>query len=674
MMQKPTNTGNENSKPLPRAQSPFADRDGLSQTGQGGPHARPNMAQVLTWPAENGLNLRKAALRQLLPIILMFGLIVLMWDKIAQLDVAHIQASLKTVAPWQWFAAAGFTAVSFWALGRYDGVVHRLLGSCVTDTQAERAGITAIAISQTVGMGVISSALVRWRMLPDVSFAQAARISVIVTASFLTAWAVVTAMVVVVISVALPWDGLATRIAWIVLAAAGVMAIASVLRPKFLSHVYLPPLRAVLAFLMLALLDMAAAGTALWVLLPDGCEVSLVVLIAAYMLALGVGLVSGTPGGMGGFEITLLATLPQIGQEPLLAAILAFRAVYYALPAGMAALLTIRGPKVLKRATQPQRDLRLSRLPKHPLPTKLTLSLHTAPRAEVGLLRHGRLSLIEAGDGTPLAIGSACGQSLIMVSDPIDTNMRLETTLAQLSTLAGRCFRAPFLYKIGGRLACAARRAGWCVLPIAREAWLNPQCFTLDGSNKRQLRRKLRHADSAGVVVQNAGARLPLREMEQIATRWAQARGGERGFSMGVWDPATLPFAQVFLAYYHGRLIGFLTLHANANEHALDLMRVDTSAPGGTMQALVTTAIAAAKEQGLTRLSLAAVPLGEQADEPLIFRKARLAIDAASGADGLRQFKSAFAPHWETLYAAAPGSTTLTLGALDVVREIHRPQ
>ena len=82
------------------------------------PRLRRDISQVRTWTAASGLDLRKAALRQLLPLALVFGLIAVMWDKIAQLDVAYIQASLKTVAPWQWLAATAFTAISFWALGR----------------------------------------------------------------------------------------------------------------------------------------------------------------------------------------------------------------------------------------------------------------------------------------------------------------------------------------------------------------------------------------------------------------------------------------------------------------------------------------------------------------------------------------------------------------------------
>ncbi|WP_371168776.1 phosphatidylglycerol lysyltransferase domain-containing protein [Aliiroseovarius sp. 2305UL8-7] len=624
----------------------------------------------------HGLEPRKILIRQALPCLLLVGLVVVLWDRIAHLDIAYIKASLASVKAWQWVAAIVFTMISFWALGRYDCVVHRLIGTGISDQQAERAGITAIALSQTVGMGVISSALVRWRMLPEVSLTQATRISVIVTVSFLSAWAVITSLAMLVIPLSPDW---ADWVAWAILLCAALIAAASITRPSRIVALNLPPLRAMCAFLFLASIDMIAAGAALWVLMPAGLDIPLAPLLCAYMLALGAGLLSGTPGGMGSFELTLLATLatvsPNMSQEPLLAAILAFRAVYYALPAAIAALLTMRGTTGDLR--QNDRLPALIRFHSTALPASVAQAVEQASRADAGLLRHGRLGLIDAGASADWIMAAESGQTLIALSDPMGPSPNPATVLNTVSTLSHQSFRTPFLYRIGARLACTARSNGWSVLPVAREAWVNPLTFTLDGPDKRQLRRKLRQAERHGVIIHEAGADLPLAEMSQIAQRWADCRGTERGFSMGVWDPDTLPFARVFLAYQRGVLVGFMTLHANQKEHSLDLMRPDISAPDGTMQALVTTAIATAKVQKVSRFSLASVPMQmrnrEMSDRPFTLQPLQRIIERVRGADGLRQFKTAFGPHWETLYVAAPGKLSLGMGLIDVTREIHRP-
>ncbi|WP_424940079.1 phosphatidylglycerol lysyltransferase domain-containing protein [Aliiroseovarius sp. S253] len=632
--------------------------------------AKRGLAAAIARGTESGLDLRRAALRQLLPFGLTIGLVVFLWQRADGLDLDYIYASLKTVSPVQWFGAALFSAISFWALGKYDGVVHRLIGTGVSSKAAERAGITAIALSQTVGLGVISSAFVRWRMLPDLSLMQAMRISAIVAVSFLSAWAVVAALIGLTVPMTLPWAG---WIAWTVLSSAVVFAVLSVMRPSFMAALHIPPLRAMGAFLALALIDTAAAGAALWMVLPDGCEVALLPLVAAYLLALGAGLISSSPGGMGAFELTLLALLPSLDAEPLLAAILAFRTIYYAVPALIAAAITIRGPLAKRREDVDQKEPRILPTKSAPnLPAHMTQIIAEAPRAEAGLLRHGRLSLLSSRNGVPAAMGASSGQSLLILSDPLTARVDHTALLLDLNKLATRSFLSPFLYKAGGRWAAAARRAGWQVLPIAREGWINPTGFTLDGSNKRQLRRKLRQADAAGLSLCEAGADLPLDEMQQIADDWRKVRGGERGFSMGKWHPDHLPHARVYLARRQECLVGFLTLHENAAEQALDLMRLRADAPDGTMHALLNFAITQARQAGCTRLSLAAVPLDEQSGEPWVFHHARLKLDQISGAAGLRQFKAAFAPRWETLYAAAPTRLALAFGALDVTREICR--
>ena len=52
-------------------------------------------------------------------------------------------------------------------------------------------------------------------------------------------------------------------------------------------------------------MDIAAAGTALWLLLPSGHGLSLLDLLPAYFLALGLAIVSSSPGGAGPLELAL---------------------------------------------------------------------------------------------------------------------------------------------------------------------------------------------------------------------------------------------------------------------------------------------------------------------------------------------------------------------------------
>ena len=91
------------------------------------------------------------------------------------------------------------------------------------------------------------------------------------------------------------------------------------------------------------------------------------------------------------------------------------------------------------------------------------------------------------------------------------------------------------------------------------------------------------------------------------------------------------------------------------------------------MHALVARAIAAAANDGVPRFSHAALPAPCPPGRARPRRWACQTREAAASAAGLRRFKTAFAPRFEPLYAAARGRSVLALGALDLAREITRP-
>ena len=98
--------------------------------------------------------------------------------------------------PIAWAAALALTAAAFWAVGQYDAVLHRYFETGVDARGARIAGVSAIAVSQTIWLGMVTGAILRWRMLPNQSRGQATRITVAVALSFLAGWAVVTAAAV----------------------------------------------------------------------------------------------------------------------------------------------------------------------------------------------------------------------------------------------------------------------------------------------------------------------------------------------------------------------------------------------------------------------------------------------------------------------------------------------
>jgi len=620
--------------------------------------------------------LRALLSKQMLPLSLLLGFTWVIATKAQDLDFPSIQQAIHDIAPTRWASAILFTMLSFWSVGRMETVVHRLLGTDLPGRTVQAAGIASVATAQLTGFGLLTGTLARWRALPDISLWKAAQITGAVSLSFMLALGVLTAFMTLVAGPDMMFSRLLALLG--LFGFGGLLAI-SLWRPRALMRVKLPPVRAQFSLLWLTLLDTAAAGLTLYVLLPEAYVPPFAAFYAAFLLALGAGLLGATPGGVGPFEMMFVLCLPAVPEAPMLAAIMGYRLVYFACPGILAAVVLIAGPTLargLPRRRKPTiRHQRASLRPAETQPGQpvaIGALSYNSRRAEAGLMRQGEFDLLYDAQDRPLSMVAPTGQSLIMLADPLNQAHCPAETLRALECAAKQTFLTPCVYKCSARTAAVARRAGWRVLRVAQEAKMTPASFDINAPSFRQLRRQLRKAEKSGVTVTEADARPPLAQMQQIAQDWAARRGVARGFSMGRFDADYVSAQRVYLAYHQDKLIGFLTFHEAWREHTLDLMCSVEDAPAGTMHLLVQHAISSAAAQGCASLSLAAVP----ALSDVLPLPAMLANKAnqMTGAAGLIRFKSSFAPRWEPLYLAAPDAIGLALSGIDLVDRIMRPR
>ena len=303
------------------------------------------------------------------------------------------------------------------------------------------------------------------------------------------------------------------------------------------------------------------------------------------LIGLGAGLLSGAPGGVGAFELVLLALLPEQDQAAVLAAVLAFRGVYYLVPAALAGAFVLRGPKASRRI-----DVAA------PVPGQMVFP-------EAGLMRQGWFQPLIAGE--VMFAAARTPHALVALREPLAGGGDA-AHLRALTARARREARIGVVYKASPRLAVYGRRARMAVMPLAREAWLDPGAFTLEVAARAGLRRKLRKAAQAGVLARCEGASPG--ELARLNADWVAAHGGEQGFSMGRFSSDYLAGQRVYVARIGPRPVGFASFHICASGWALDLLRPHPDAPEGTAHALILAAVAEAARAGVARLSLAAVP------------------------------------------------------------------
>lgn len=583
--------------------------------------------------------------RNIFAIFLAATCLMLVSWQLDGVDFSDVEASAASLGAGQWLMACLATALSFVFVGQYDALFHRWLQTGVSQARATLSGASAIALAQTLGLGLATGTLARWRSLPDLSLSQALKVTNYVSFSFMAALGLIIAATLMMAPVA--GQSGTVMFAGVAVVFTLVAAALSLAQPDWMP-VALPPFRLMLRLVALAALDVGFAALALWVLLPGAGEiVTYPIFFASFAVALGAGLLSGAPGGVGPFELCLITLMPSLPEPDLIAAIIGYRLVYYALPACFAIL-------VLARPASAADDKQGEVLPFVSFPRAEAKGLAVLPGHQIVPAGHGLLHVAEAS------------QHLVAIGDPACGGAFGAGELTALHGRAGSRDLWPVLYKVGPESVVEARKFGWQVLRISEEAWIDPVSFNCDGPARRQLRRKLKQANAAGIVVAEAGAVLPIGEMAEVAADWAARSGGERGFSMGRFDADYVAGQRCFLAWSGDRLVGFATFHATAEEWVLDLMRSASDMPDGTMHGLIAQAIRAAGSEGVARFSLAAML---RSDVPDWMRR----LPGFRAASGLRRFKESFGPQMTPLYMAAPNSVLLALAAVDILLRIRNP-
>ncbi|MDC0012162.1 phosphatidylglycerol lysyltransferase domain-containing protein [Octadecabacter sp.] len=317
-------------------------------------------------------------------------------------------------------------------------------------------------------------------------------------------------------------------------------------------------------------------------------------LFAAYLIALGAGLLSNAPSGIGAFDLTLLALLGATTDAQAMAAVLAFRVIYYAIPTAVA-LLGLWHTRPLLRAQAPN----------HP---------------EAALVFQSAIPFAHS-KGNMLTL--PCWRNGAILGDLPDA-MTLKELRRQTDLKA--------LYKCGAKQAIAARTAGWLVIRCAQDALIFPQQWSTNRPDTRQLRRALTAFERSNITLREVTDPEILRP---VATQWAASHGGEEGHSMGQFCSTYLRQQRVFAAFDQDTPVAFASFHTGP-VWTLDLMRHTANIPKGTMHALVQAAIHSARDTGVQTLSLASV-----AAPP---RNFPFGAKITARCAGLKRFKSSFAP------------------------------
>lgn len=290
-----------------------------------------------------------------LSLVSLFGFLAFMalHRILVEVRFHEVRTSLQAITAWQWSAAASFTAGSYLLLTLYDVFALQTVGEQLPWRVAAFASFTSYTLSHSLGFSLITGGSARYRIYSanGLGTADIVRIIALTGIAFWIGVGLIASCALIVEAGPFALGPLSLTPAAHHLLGYGLVTAMAVLlwmgRNGTL-HIFgwslpLPTGRLALFQIIAACSDIVVASAALYVLLPHADAALFPLFLAGYATALIAGSLAHVPGGFGIFEAVMFATLPGIGRPELLAALVAYRVIYYLMPLLLAGtLLAIR--------------------------------------------------------------------------------------------------------------------------------------------------------------------------------------------------------------------------------------------------------------------------------------------------------------------------------------------
>jgi phosphatidylglycerol lysyltransferase len=284
------------------------------------------------------------AVKIVLPLLIVGITLFVLHDLSAKVRWSDVKTDLAASSWRSILLAICATVVSFCGLSFYDVfAVRSVAKGQVPDRVAAFAGGAGTAVSNLLGFSYLTGTAVRYRIYASLGV-DLGRVGGIIATSWVAFWLGLTLVLGVLmlahpagLSAVLPLSGrMETLIGLCVIAALVALLVWLARAPRSMRvggfSVPLPGLKLALALMGVAVIDLMGAATTLYFLAPADLSQNFVFFFVVYMIAIGLGILSHSPGGLGVFEATMIAGLGASGRSDMLAALLVYRLIYSVMP------------------------------------------------------------------------------------------------------------------------------------------------------------------------------------------------------------------------------------------------------------------------------------------------------------------------------------------------------
>jgi phosphatidylglycerol lysyltransferase len=255
-----------------------------------------------------------------------------------------------------------FTGLSFLALVFYDLNAIEYVGKKLPFPHVAVTAFSAYAVGNTAGFGALSGGAIRYRAYSRLGLTpeDIGRVIAFVTLSFGLGLAGVAAIALLIIADEIgPLVGVSSLLLRLI--AGSIIAVLGVV--LFMGRdghileigpvaIRLPDSRTWSRQFLVTAFDIAASATVLYVLLPQ-TAISWPVFLAVYAIAVGLGVLSHVPAGLGVFETVIIASLGSaVNIDAVLGSLVLYRLIYHVLPL-MIAVLAVSATEMRRFADHP---------------------------------------------------------------------------------------------------------------------------------------------------------------------------------------------------------------------------------------------------------------------------------------------------------------------------------
>lgn len=270
------------------------------------------------------------------------------------------------------------------------------------------------------------------------------------------------------------------------------------------------------------------------------------------------------------------------------------------------------------------------------------------------------------------------GRTWVALGDPVGPPERLAGLVRLFLERCDDFDGTPVFYQVGRESLHRYADFGLTFVKLGEDARVDLSTFALEGapgSKHRQAMRRLERDGGHFRVVPAADVPSILDQLRAVSDDWLESKaGGEKGFSLGFFEPRYVARFPVAVVERAGRIQAFASLWPGPQgaELSLDLMRYHRDAPKGVMEALFVHLMVWGKAAGYRRFGLGMAPLSgfeRTAVAPLWTRLGGFLYEHGErfyNFQGLRAYKQKFNPVWEPHYLAYPGGLALARILADV--------